>query len=145
MKIIDLWGELNEHSKYLKLLSILERKCNHIEMVCEFAHKHELVKIFNKDIIYKRIVKTWWGTQRLGLIPTNIMYGIRSSKRIFKKLEEYETFCKYFRKKGGDLTEMTNFGYDDITFFDNEKEPLLYTVTHEGYIRIREDIYKDLI
>ena len=40
---------------------------------------------------------------------------------------------------------MTNFGDDDIAFFDNEKEPLLYTVTHEGYIRVREDIYKDLI
>lgn len=145
MKIIDLWGELNEHSKYLEVLKLLERKCDHIEIVGGIINRHELVKTLDEDIIYKRIVKTWWGTQILGLIPINKMYGVKSSKLLFRELKKYETFCKYYSKKGGDHSETTNFGNDDIAFFDKEKEPLLYTVTHEGYIRIREDVYKDLI
>ena len=40
----------------------------------------------------------------------------------------------------GDYAEITEFGSDDIAFFDDNEIPLLYTTTHEGFIIIREDL-----
>ena len=45
-------------------------------------------------------------------------------------------------RKEGDVVEETDFGMNDIAFFDDKDLPLLFTTTHEGYIMIRDDLLK---
>ena len=40
----------------------------------------------------------------------------------------------------GDYSELTNFGFDDIAFYDNKENILLFTTTHEGYVSVRRDL-----
>ena len=40
----------------------------------------------------------------------------------------------------GDRSETTDFGYDDIAFYDKDNRCLLNTTTHEGYIMIDDDL-----
>ncbi|MGN0142290.1 MAG: hypothetical protein ACI4AD_08670 [Roseburia sp.] len=39
-----------------------------------------------------------------------------------------------------DIAVSTDFGINDIAFFDDDEMPLLFTTTHEGYITIRNDL-----
>lgn len=59
---------------------------------------------------------------------------------MFEYLSQFEAFCKYILGDKGDVVEDTNFGINDIAFFDDKEIPLLFTTTHEGYITIREDL-----
>ena len=52
-----------------------------------------------------------------------------------------------FRTKGvkptvGDYVEITDFGYNDIAFFDDNNNILLRTNTHEGFVIVNEYIDK---
>ena len=40
------------------------------------------------------------------------------------------------------MVKDTDFGINDIAFFDDKELPLLFTTTHEGYITIRDDLFK---
>ena len=57
-------------------------------------------------------------------------------------LEQFETFCKYTFSNSHDIVKDTDFGINDIAFFDDKELPLLFTTTHEGYITIRDDLFK---
>ena len=59
---------------------------------------------------------------------------------MFKFLEKYETFCKYYVSQNGDYIEITDFGYDDIAFYDENDNYLLFTATHEGDIAISDEL-----
>lgn len=72
----------------------------------------------------------------------NRVYKVKSSKEIFKYLKRFETFCKYTVSDRGDIVEDTDFGINDIAFFDGKELPLLFTTTHEVYIKIRDDLFK---
>ena len=76
-----------------------------------------------------------------------ILQKIKASKELFDYLTQYETFCKYYEYgttpkslSRGDYSEITDFGYDDIAFYDKKDEILLCTTTHEGYISISDAI-----
>ena len=43
----------------------------------------------------------------------------------------------------GEWVEETDFGDKDIAFFDEKKEPMLFTITHEGYVGLRKDLKKE--
>lgn len=49
--------------------------------------------------------------------------------------EEFEIEEKY-----GDEVIITDFGYDDIAFYNEKNEVLLFTTTHEGYITVSEQL-----
>ena len=68
------------------------------------------------------------------------MTKIKATKELFNYLKNFETFCKFKTGYYGDYTEKTDFGINDIAFFDRNGEELLFTTTHEGYIDIREDL-----
>ena len=138
MKYKDLSGKINDSIKYNKILDLIEDRCNYIEIVLISNRKNnELAELFKKDIILKENVSKWWGTESTG---KHILYRIKSSKELFAKLRQYETLCKYYESDNGDYSKTTSFGQDDIAFFDDKEEPLLFTTTHEGYIYLREDI-----
>ena len=145
MDIIDYTGKLNNHEEYINVLYKIEIKCKYIEVVVIGGRKsNELIDKFKDDILNIKKVSKWWGTQTRG---SNYLYRINSSKEIFEYLRNFETFCKYYEYgsnneslRRGDYSEITDFGLDDIAFYDNNNDCLLCTTTHEGYIAANKKI-----
>ncbi len=136
---MDYTGKLNNHKKYIKVLTKLEEKTKYIEIVLiDEKETNDLVEKFKQNIISTELVSSWWGTETEA---KNKLVKINVSKELFEYLRNFETFCKYhtsiFR---GDHSETTDFGYDDIAFYNENDEMLLCTTTHEGYIMINEKI-----
>lgn len=131
---VNYEGKLNDHKDYIKMLTILEKKCDFIGITFE----HEIVKEFKNDIIQVEKSNTWWGIET-SFVET--LYYIKASKKLFEFLSKYETFCKYIVDfKNGDYVEETSFGVEDIAFFDKECNLLLRTNTHEGFIFVDKSI-----
>lgn len=139
MKLVDYTGKLNNHNEYLQIIKQLENKCKYIEYVLVNEDEIKFIEKFKNLIISLELKNKWWGTESS---RKNKVYKIRSSHEIFKYLKQFETFCKYNMSNNGDIVENTDFGINDIAFFDNKEMPLLFTTTHEGYITIRNDLLK---
>ncbi len=139
MKLIDYTGQLNNHNEYLKVIKQLEKKCKNIEYVLVDEGETKFIDQFKNFIISSRYKNKWWGTKSS---KKSKIYIIKSSKEIFNYLKQFETFCKYIILNDGDIVEETQFGINDIAFFDDKEMPLLFTTTHEGYITIRDDLLK---
>lgn len=139
MKLIDYAGKLNHHDKYLEMMKILEKKCRYMEYVLIDENDTVFVEKFDRFIVSVKKKNTWWGTKSA---RESKAFRLQSSREIFEYLKRMETFCKYVRSDNGDIVERTDFGINDIAFFDDEKLPLLYTTTHEGEILVREDIVR---
>lgn len=148
MNLIDYTGRLNNHDDYLKMLDRIEKKCEFIEIVILDGKKsNKLVDKFSHNIIDISKVSEWWGTKTKG---SNYLYKIYSSKGLFEYLRGFETFCKYYEYgtteeslRRGDYSVDTDFGIDDIAFYDKNDNCLLCTTTHEGYIFINETLIGD--
>ena len=145
MNLIDYTGKLNNHEEYIKTLEKIKAKCKYIEVVIIHKRKsNELVDAFSSDILEHKKVSEWWGTKTKS---SNSLYRIKASKELFDYLTKYETFCKYYKYGStsksllrGDYSEITDFGADDIAFYDKNDNYILFTTTHEGYIAIDEKI-----
>ncbi len=137
MKLVDYTGKLNNHNEYSKILKQLENKTKFIEYVLVDEEEKEFIKRFENLIIAVNSKNKWWGTKSSG---KSKIYKLKATKEIFKYLNQFETFCKYMISNQGDMVEETDFGINDIAFFDDKEMPLLFTTTHEGYITIREDL-----
>lgn len=139
MKLLDYTGKLNHHQEYLQIIRQLENKCLYIEYVLVNEDEKELIEKFESLIVSAETQKKWWGTKSS---RKNRVYKVKASKEIFKYLKQFETFCKYTASVRGDVAEETDFGSNDIAFFDDKELPLLFTTTHEGYITIRDDLFQ---
>ena len=137
---MDYTGKLNEHEEYLKILKLLEEKTKYIEIVLiDEKETNDLVEKFKSDIVSSKIVSKWWGTQS---VAKNRLVRINASKELFDYLQQFETFCKYHVSlQNGEYSELTDFGCDDIAFYNESGEMMLSTITHEGYIMINEKIF----
>jgi len=139
MKLMDYTGRINDHNEYLLIIKKLENKCKYIEYVIIDEDDNKFIKRFENHIISKNSRNKWWGTETS---ETYILYKLKATKEVFNYLMTFETFCKCIFSNEGDIVERTSFGINDIVFFDDEKIPLLFTTTHEGYITIRDDLVK---
>lgn len=139
MELFDYTGKLNNHNEYLQIIEQLENRCKYIEYVLINEEETEFIDKFKNLIISLELKNKWWGTKSS---QKNKVYKIKTSNEVFKYLKQFETFCKYTISNNGDIVEDTNFGINDIAFFDDEDTPLLFTTTHEGYIMIRDDLVK---
>lgn len=139
MKLVDYTGKLNSHNEYLQVIKLLESKCKYIEYVLVDEDEKEFIDRFESLIISEKLKNKWWGTKTSG---KSKVYRLKASKEIFKYLSRFETFCKLVFSDKGDIAEETDFGINDIAFFDDDEIPLLFTTTHEGYIEVREDLVK---
>ena len=139
MELVDYTGKLNNHNEYLQIINQLENKCKYIEYVLVNEDEIKFIEKFENFIISLEQKNKWWGTKSS---KKNKVYKLKSSNEIFKYLKQLETFCKYTLSKDGDIVEDTDFGINDIAFFDDKEMPLLFTTTHEGYITIRNDLLK---
>ncbi len=137
--LIDYTTKLNNHKDYVKVLKQIENKCAYIEIVLlDERNSNKMVDYLKDDIILKTIVSKWWQTET---ITKNKLFKIKSSKRLFEYLYNLKTFCIYsISNDNKEYFEITDFGYDDIAFFDTNDSILLCTTTHEGYISVREDL-----
>ncbi len=139
MKLLDYTGKLNSHSEYLKIIKQLENKCTYIEYVLINEEETKFIEKFESLIMSLELKNKWWGTKSS---QKSKIYKIKSSSDIFKYLKQFKTFCKYMVSNNGDIVEETDFGINDIAFFDDKDMPLLFTTTHEGYIVIRDDLFR---
>lgn len=137
--MIDYTGKLNEHEQYLQILDKLKKKTSYIEIVLIDGKKtNNLVEKFKDQIISTDAVSEWWATKTSG---RNKLVRINSSDELFSYLETFETFCKFYTSSNrGDYSVLTDFGIDDIAFYDILGNPLLLTTTHEGYIIVNEKL-----
>lgn len=139
--MIDYTGKLNNHKQYIDILNKLKPHCKYIEIVIIDGRKsNKLIEKFTNDILEVKKVSKWWGTETKG---SNYLYKINFSEELFEYLKQFETFCKYYEYGSnneslirGDYSEITDFGLDDIAFYNENNECLLCTTTHEGYIAI---------
>ena len=138
MKLVDYSGKINSHDEYLEILKKLEKKSQYIEYVLVDETDTKFIDKFRNLIISMTSKNKWWGTKTRG--RGRQVYKIKISKEIFQHLNKFETFCKYTVSIHGDIAESTDFGINDIAFFDDSEMPLLFTTTHEGYITIRNDL-----
>lgn len=136
MKLIDYSGKLNNHNKYLEIIKKLEIKTQYIEYVLIDENDIDFINKFKNNIISIKLKNMWWGTRTSKRYK---IYTIKATNEVFKYLKQYETFCKY-TVLDEDIVDITDFGTNDIAFFDNQELPLLFTTTHEGYITIRNDL-----
>ena len=129
--------KLTSHDQYLKLLKLLEREATIIEIVQINGDDQNdpIIKAAQPYIIRKQNVNQWLGTLRKGAgVPK---YTLRAEKPFFGFLQRYEgVFFNEMDKRGCDTVRETDFGQDDIAFFNRKGEPLFYTTTHEGYAAI---------
>lgn len=139
MKLLDYTGKLNQHNTYLQIIKQLGNRCKYIEYVLVNEEETKLIEQFEALILSLDLKNKWWGTKSS---RKNKVYKIKSSSELFQYLKQFETFCKYMTRKEGDVVEETDFGMNDIAFFDDKDLPLLFTTTHEGYIMIRDDLLK---
>lgn len=139
LKLTDYTGKLNEHGEYLSVLGQLEKKCRYIEYVLVDEEDTRFTDKFEGLIISAEWKNKWWGTKTGG---KNKVLRIKAAKEIFRYLRQLDTFCKYNMSDNGDTAEETDFGINDIAFFDDNELPLLFTTTHEGYVTIRNDLVK---
>ena len=139
---VDYEGKLNNHEDYLKILYLLEKKSDFIGI----AGKHEITDKFKNDIIKIEKSSSWW-TEETSYVEC--IYYIKASSELFDFLRKYETFCKTIVYKNKYFNyetlqaETTDFGVDDIAFFDSDCNILLATVTHEGFIHVSADVDKE--
>ena len=134
----DYTGKLNDHEEYKKVIEALEKTCKYLEYV--IIEEDTFIKTFENLILSKKLKNKWWGTKSS---QKRIVYRLKAAPEIFRHLKKIETFCKYKISMEGDFVEETNFGCNDIAFFDDQEIPLLFTTTHEVYILLREDFYKE--
>ena len=152
MRLLDFTGKLNTHEEYINILEKLEKKSKYIEIFIIGTHNNQIVEDFNDDIIERDRVSKIGGNK--------IYYGeynlfrIKASNELFEYLRYFETFCKSFdgnktydKDKIVDVEgvsiQYTDFGIDDIAFYDDNGIPLLFTVTHECIIEVREDLLNE--
>lgn len=139
MEIIDYTGKLNDHSDYLQALKQLENKCKYIEYVLVDEDDTRFIEKFWNLVLSSESKNKWQGTKSSQRCK---VYKIKSSHEVFKYLKQFDTFCKYTVSNMGDIAEETDFGINDIAFFDDKELPLLFTTTHEGYITVRSDLFR---
>lgn len=141
IKLIKYHGKLNSHKEYLDMLELLEAKCERIEYVLVDEADTRLIERFRDLVISVEQKNNWWGTISDGNSwRGSKAYTLGTSKELFQYLRGFETFCKYIFSVHGDCVEETDFGINDIAFFDKNEMPLLFTTTHEGYIKVRSDL-----
>ena len=133
--------DLTEHSAYESMLNALEKVTKQIEYVLVDDDDTRLPDKFSADVIFKKQVKKWWGTVTS---QTCTLYRLYATPALFKYLKRFETFCRLVPTDLDDCPEQTDFGINDIAFFDGKAEPILFTVTHEGYIECRNDFLPKL-
>ena len=138
MKLLDYTGKLNRHADYLYAVKLLETKCEYIEYVLVDEDDTELIEQFRDSIISVKTQNKWWGTKSAS---SSKVYTISASKELFRYLRKFETFCKCGTSDFGKNAAETDFGINDIAFFDKNELPLLFTTTHEGYITVRSDLF----
>lgn len=137
--LIDYTCKLNNHEDYVKVLNKIAKKCAYIEIVLlDERNSNKMVDYLKDDIISEAIVSAWWQTETTA---KNKLFRIKASRKLFDYLYNLKTFCIYsISNDNKEYFKLTDFGYDDIAFFDKNDSILLCTTTHEGYISIREDL-----
>lgn len=137
MKLVDYTGKLNSHADYLKMIKLLEKKSEYIEYVLVDEDDTRIIDKFKDSVVSIQPKNKWWGTKSS---KKSKVCKIKASKELFQYLQKLETFCKYTVSNNGDIVENSDFGINDIAFYDRDELPLLFTTTHEGYITVRNDI-----
>lgn len=134
---------LTSHEQYLDLLKKLKSKTAYIVIVQVNGEDDEDIIIANANtrmqLIEKKNVNKWLGTKTRGSRAVQFCY--RKEDSFFQFLSTYPSF--FFNRKdqwGCDEVEYTDFGIDDIAFYDHNQTPLFFTTTHEGYANIASSV-----
>lgn len=136
---------LTSHEQHLKLLDVLEKRTQTIEIVqiCDEDLDEPLIKAAMPFLIKKERVNKWHGTKQGG--RGSPKFTVRADKAFFKHLRKYECFFRNMTDKNGlDRVRKTDFGLDDIAFLDSGGAVLFYTTTHEGYAYIAPEPAREL-
>ena len=126
-----------QKTQYRKILNILVDLCSIFQIVEEYGDLEiEKLEIYDDLIEIKRSNK-WPGTKIKG--AKAYIYSFTMTQNIKKFLGNYDRFLSV--SDNCILTKAFN-DQSDYSFFEKKTgDCLLYTITHEGDIFLREDIY----
>ena len=146
---------LSNHEQYLEVLRALEEKTEYVEMdfidpsvsriryellqnsdgeldfseysgVNDEDRNNEVINFAfeNLEFIKKEYSDRWSGAFR---------YVFKADRVFFEFLRKFESFYINEITNNSFETRNTDFGCDDICFYDEDNNKLFYTTTHEGY------------
>lgn len=132
-RFLDL--NLTSNEEYLEVLRALEVKTKYIEIVqATWIKEDDEVVNFaldNLQLLEKEKPSEWWGNTYAG--DDTVKYRFKADKKYFEFLRKFESFYINEITNNSLKTRGTDFGFDDICFYDEDNNKLFYTTTHEGY------------
>ena len=144
MGLIDYTGKLNTHEDCLKVIEKLEKVCQYVEIVViDERETDELVERLRE---YETFCKYFFSDEEIEEIEITekeleeFFAGLDDADYDAEEEAADETDEDEVDIFIGDRSETTDFGYDDIAFYDKDNRCLLNTTTHEGYIMIDDDL-----
>ena len=126
-----------QKTKYNEILNIVLGLCSRFEIVEEYGDLEiDKLEIFH-DLIQVKRSNQWPGTVSKG--SKAYVYCFEITKNTEKFLSKYNSFFIY------DKLSISTRAFDDqsdYSFFEKGTgDCLLFTITHEGEVFLREDIY----
>lgn len=136
---------IENHEQYLTLLKKLKDRTAYIVIVQVFRDKKD--KLINHAdstmrLLEEKLADEWPGTKTYG--GKNLQKVYAANDEFFDYLESFSSFFfSHIGKNEEFIVERTEFGVNDIAFYDIRKRCLFFTTTHEGYASLHENLLGD--
>lgn len=125
---------LNNHEQYLKILNLIRKETKKI-IIVQIDGKDDADPVVNTakkmmTVEKTEVVSEWFSTIAPG--RKAVQYTFLKRREFFDYLSSFESFFIVSSTNPYTVID-TDFGFDDIAFFDSNGDLLFYTTTHEGF------------
>ena len=125
---------------YLAVINFLEKQTKYVEIVVSWddTPNSPLLTNFGDSLVTIKDISHWLETGTKGTLYKYAL-SLERKKAYFQQLRKFDSFfynCEH--PFSGMYVETTDFGYQDIAFFNLQGELLFYTITHEGLAWIKK-------
>lgn len=128
-----------QNTQYKKILKIIFDISSIFKIVDEYEDfPVESLDIY-KDLIDVKISNKWQGTTVKG--RRAFIYSFKVTNSIRNFLGKYNSF--FYIDEDNCVVNRAFKEQQDYSFFEEDGNCILYIITHEGKLYLREDIYKD--
>ena len=126
--------KLRRHRQYIRLLEVLHPLTSYIELVPVNPADDLIVPwaLKHLPLLAQETVKSWNGTKSSEPYQKYLFQWSETALKHFMDLHNFFIYCEAPEGKLGDVILETEFAWTDVAFLNESKEPLFYTITHEG-------------
>ena len=138
--------KLQKHWQYIRLLEVLHSRTSYIELVpvCPVDDLIVPWALKHLTLMEQSSVMTWHGTRTSQSYQKYVFRWDETALTHFMDLHNFFIYCEAPEGKLGDVILETEFAWTDVAFLDGNREPLFYTITHEGESFIQATLLKEV-